>query len=93
MNNLPPTAPIPKLAKSREFVMKSQQALVDTYSWECCLNCDNWTNTSQHEVPDETKYSGVRVEQTGPKCMKYDMLPPPHVILIACVEYEPAIPF
>ena len=91
-NPPPPTAPIAK-TRTREFVMKSQKALIDTYSWECCVNCDHYTASSQREVPDETKYSGVRVEQTGPKCMKYDVLPPPEVILIGCESYEPMIPF
>jgi hypothetical protein len=44
-------------------------------------------------VPDETKYSGVRLEQTGPKCMKFDILPPPEVILTGCEHHEDMIPF
>lgn len=95
MNRLPPTAPIPKppQAKSREFVMKSQKAMLDTYSWECCLNCEHWSEAKIVQVVDETKYSGYRDEDLGPHCMKYDMRPPTEVIVIGCAEYEPAIPF
>jgi len=92
---LPPTAPIVRnpQSKSREFTMKSQQAMVDTYSWECCLNCDHWTKNRVERVKDETKYSGWREENRGPICMKYEMLPPPEVQLIGCETYEPSIPF
>ena len=92
-NNLPPTAPIPKLAKSREFVMKSQQALVDTYSWECCINCEHWTETHVVKVADPTKYSGFAEHDEGARCKKFEVRPPTKVILIGCAEYEPAIPF
>lgn len=93
MNKLPPTAPIPKQAKSREFVEKSQQAMVDTYSWECCLNCDHWTEHKIVQVVDPTKYSGVRDDDLGPHCTKFDMRPPTKVIVIGCADYDPAIPF
>lgn len=41
--NPPPTAPIKApIGKSQEFKVKSQESMVSTYSWECCINCDNW---------------------------------------------------
>lgn len=89
----PPTAPIARGPKPREFVMKSQKAMIDTYSWECCLNCEHWTNSHVERVRDDTKYSGWRDDQMGPRCMQYKVLPPPEVILIGCETYEPAIPF
>ena len=89
---IPPTAPIAK-TKTREFVMKSQQALIDTYSWECCLNCEHWSEAKVVQIKDETKYSGFREEDLGPHCMKFDMRPPTKVILIGCEDYEPSIPF
>lgn len=89
-----PTAPIPvERKKNREFVIKSQKALIETYSWECCLNCEEWAKTSSKRIEDPTKYSGWREEQTGPKCKKYDMLPPPEVIVNGCEEWVPVIPF
>lgn len=95
MNKLPPTAPIQKapLAKSREFVMKSQTAMIDTWSWECCLNCDHWTENHVVKVPDATKYSGFSEVDEGPRCTHYGIRPPTKVILIGCETYEPAIPF
>jgi len=95
VNKLPPTAPIPRVpqARSREFVMKSQKALIDTYSWECCANCEHWTEDHVTMVPDPTKYSGHRDEHLGPQCTKYGMRPPTDVILIGCQDYEPSIPF
>lgn len=90
---IPPTAPIPRQGKSREFVMKSQQALVDTYSWECCINCEHWTDKHVERIKDETKYSGFRDEDMGPRCTKYALLPPPKVITVGCESYEPSIPF
>lgn len=88
----PPTAPI-AFTKSRDFVMKSQKALIDTYSWECCVNCEHWTEAHVIQVKDETKYSGWREEDLGPRCMKYEIRPPTKVILIGCEEYVPSIPF
>lgn len=93
-NNPPPTAPIPKQpGKSNEFVIKSQTALVDTYAWQCCLNCEHWTEKHVVKVADETKYSGFREVDEGPRCMKYQMRPPTKIITVGCVEYEPGIPF
>lgn len=95
MNKLPPTAPIVRApqARLREFVMKSQKALIDTYSWECCFNCEHWTEDIVVQVDDPTKYSGRRDEHLGPQCTKYNSRPPTKVILIGCEEYEPSIPF
>lgn len=90
----PPTAPIAK-TKTREFVMKSQSALIDTYSWECCLNCEHWSEDKIVQIPDETKYSGHRDHSLGPGCSKFGehIRPPTKVILIGCESYEPSIPF
>ena len=97
MNPLPPgipTAPIRlDISKRPEHIRKSQQALIDTYNWECCLNCEHFTKTSQKSIPDETSYSGQKVVQTGPLCMKYGMLPPLEVIVIGCVDFNAGIPF
>jgi hypothetical protein len=95
MNKLPPTAPIQRApqAKSREFVMKSQKAMIDTWSWECCLNCDHWKEVNKVQVADVTKYSGFTEVDQGPMCTKYMMRPPTENIVIGCSEYEPAIPF
>lgn len=90
---IPPTAPIKVQGRSRDFVMKSQKALVDTYSWECCLNCSYWAETRSQQIPDATKYSGFRTEELGPGCLKYSVLPPPSVVVIGCEEYEPGVPF
>jgi hypothetical protein len=87
-----PTAPIAR-TKTREFVMKSQNAMIDTYSWECCANCDHWTEDVVVQVDDPTKYSGRRDEHLGPQCTKYGVRPPTKVILIGCEEYNPSIPF
>jgi hypothetical protein len=92
INPLPP-AKHNVLESRKVFTIRSQTAMINNFTWQCCLNCDNWTKTSQKEVPDETKYSGVRLEQTGPKCMKFDILPPPEVILTGCEHHEDMIPF
>ena len=89
---VPPTNPIAR-TKTRDFVMKSQQAMVDTYSWECCVNCEHWTEKHIVNIVDETKYSGFREIDEGSRCMKYEVRPPTKVILIGCEEYVPAIPF
>lgn len=90
---VPPTAPIRKDARSPEFIVKSQSALVDTYSWQCCVNCEHWTDHKIVKVADETKYSGFREDDLGEMCTKYSMRPPAKVITIGCIEYEPMIPF
>jgi hypothetical protein len=94
----PPTAPIAR-TKTRDFVMKSQTALIDTFSWECCLNCEHWGEAHKIQVKDDTKYSGWREEDLGPGCTKFSadslhpIRPPTKVILIGCEFYEPTIPF
>jgi hypothetical protein len=87
-----PTAPIAR-TKTREFVMKSQQAMIDTYSWECCANCDHWAEQHIVKTPDSTKYSGFSEVDEGPRCMKYEARPPTKIILIGCDSYTPDIPF
>jgi len=67
--------------------------MVNNFTWQCCLNCENWTKSSQKEVPDETKYAGYRMEDTGPMCMKFNMLPPPDVIVTGCEHHDDMIPF
>lgn len=91
MNHPPPTAPIQ--AKSRDFIEKSQTAMVYTFSWECCLNCEHWTENHIVKVEDVTKYSGYREHDEGPRCKKFEMRPPTRVIIIGCASYEPGIPF
>lgn len=96
MNNpLPPTAPIKQnpTAKPREFVMKSQQALINTYSWECCLNCERFTDHHIVKVEDQTKHSGFREDDQGEMCTLYMVRPPAKVIIVGCESYEPQIPF
>jgi hypothetical protein len=92
---LPPTAPITKnpQAKPREFVIKSQEALINSYAWECCLNCDHFTEHFVTKVQDETKYSGFREEDQGEMCTKFATKVPLKVAAVGCTEYCPAIPF
>ncbi len=92
MSNPPPTAPIAR-TKTRDFVVKSQTAMVDTFSWECCINCEHWTETHVVRIADETKYSGYREVDEGPRCMKYQVRPPTKIIIVGCADYEPTIPF
>lgn len=92
MNKVPPTAPIHS-TQTVEFRMKSQQALIDTYSWQCCVNCDHWTEKHIVQIADPTKYSGYTEHDEGPRCMLFSMRPPTKVILIGCENYVPAIPF
>jgi hypothetical protein len=51
MNKLPPgvpTAPIRvDLTKRPEHIRKSEQALIDTFNWECCPNCDHWDDGTE----------------------------------------------
>lgn len=89
-----PTRPIMTREElRRENEIRMQKAQINSYSWPCCLNCENWTDSSEKQVADPTKYSGWRMEPTGPKCMKYDILPPPDVICVGCSDYTPDIPF
>lgn len=46
---VPPTAPIPGQdpVKRAEHVRKSQKALVDTFTWECCPNCEHWDSKTE----------------------------------------------
>jgi len=81
------------LESRKQFVIRSEIAMVNNFTWQCCLNCDNWTKSSSKQVSDETKYEGYRLEDTGPKCMKFDVLPPPEVIVTGCEHHEDMIPF
>lgn len=90
--NTPPTVPIVDTQKV-EFRMKSQQAMVDTFAWQCCLNCEHWAEQNLVKIEDKTKYSGfVEVDQ-GPLCRKYMQRPPTKFIIIGCPEYTDCIPF
>lgn len=90
----PPTAPISNEAQV-QFRMKSQQAMIDTFSWQCCLNCEHWREHHVVKIRDETKYSGFREEDQGPGCGFYGehIRPPTKIILIGCENYRDAIPF
>lgn len=44
-------------------------------------------------VEDKTRFSGFREEKMGPWCTKWNMLPPPDVLVVGCEDYENAIPF
>lgn len=92
MTQIPPTAPI-KAERPNEFTIKSQKALIETYAWQCCLNCEEYSKKHIEKVLDETKYSGWRDEDMGPRCMKYEQLPPPEVLVNGCEEWIPVIPF
>lgn len=92
--NPPVTAPIPRgQLRTREFIEKSQAAMVESIAWECCLNCEHWTEKHIVQVPDETRYSGYREEDQGPRCIKWGIRPPTKTIIIGCADYEPGIPF
>lgn len=92
--NPPPTNPIKvPPGRSVEFIMKSQQALIDSYAWNCCLNCEHWTESHKVQVPDNTKYSGWSQIDEGPRCMKYGVRPPTKIITVGCQDYVPGIPF
>ena len=81
------------LESKKEFAIRSEIAMVNNFTWQCCLNCDHWTKTSRARVLDETRYEGYRLEETGPMCMKYNVLPPPDVIVTGCRDHEDMIPF
>jgi hypothetical protein len=58
-NPLPPTAPLVYKAGTTleerermrsEQMRKSQKALVDTFTWECCYNCEHWNNREGFEI-------------------------------------------
>lgn len=91
---VPPTAPITHEAQV-QFRIKSQQAMIDTFSWQCCLNCEHWSETNVVKIPDETKYSKFREEDRGPGCKFYGehVRPPTKIILIGCENYKDCIPF
>jgi hypothetical protein len=89
----PPPAKRNVLENRKMFTIRSQVAMINSYSWQCCLNCDYWAKSSSKQVLDETKYAGYRMEDTGPKCMKFDILPPPEVIVVGCEHHEDSIPF
>lgn len=93
MPNPPPTAPIQTKERSTEFIMKSEQALVDTYAWQCCVNCDHWSEDHIVLIEDATKYSNYREQHNGPICMLYSERPPTKTIIIGCSDYVPSVPF
>lgn len=70
-----------------------QKAAITAQTWRCCLNCINWSKSGRRSVPDETQQCGYRMEDTGPSCMEYKVLPPPEVLVVGCENYEPDIPF
>lgn len=75
----PPTAPKIR-EKSQSFTIKSQTAMVNTYSWECCLNCDHW---------DEVKEGCKQFADDKGEPIKV----PAKVIVVGCEAYNPNIPF
>lgn len=89
---VPPTVPI-KAEHNVAFRLKSQQAMIDTFAWQCCLNCEHWKEENKVKVADQTKFSGFREEDRGPLCTLYDMRPPTKFIIIGCESYQDCIPF
>lgn len=41
-NAPPPTNHRRVFEKHQVFVIKSQKAMIQTFAWSCCLNCDHW---------------------------------------------------
>lgn len=78
----------PELAKLR---IRIQSLAIKHEEWQCCTNCIEFTTTTSKPVQNldgTTDYIA-----TGPKCMKYGVLPPPDVLVVGCEEHDWYIPF
>lgn len=54
-----------------------QERAVKADVWHCCLNCVEWRE----------------VAPNPPKCLRFHVVPPPDVLVVGCVKWEPDIPF
>jgi hypothetical protein len=43
----PPTQHRRVLEKHQVFIIKSQKSMIQTFAWNCCLNCDHWNREKQ----------------------------------------------
>lgn len=69
--------------QARAYAVRMQKSLVDVAFWKTCLNCEHWRNNSVEQD---------KVEK--PMCRKFNILPPPEIIVHSCVdEWLPVIPF
>jgi hypothetical protein len=59
-----------------------QQGLVKTSYWKCCLNCEHWGDNSCE-----------RQEMKIQKCHKFNVVPPPDVLVHACEHWMVIVPF
>ncbi|QDB70841.1 hypothetical protein [Pseudomonas virus PBPA162] len=70
----------PTAAEVTQKDISLRNVLVESGHWKCCLNCCEWG------APDNN-------QTLQPLCRKYNMVPPPKVIVLGCVEHMPDIPF
>lgn len=65
--------------------VKLRKDMVEAHVWKCCLNCMDWRSIDRIEADGTQK----KVEFCG----RYNVAPPPLVIVTGCVDYEQDIPF
>lgn len=75
-----------EIAKER---IRLQLTLIHAQAWQTCLNCIHW---KEKKVIDMREEGSVK-EWTEFNCFLFKALPPPHVIVNGCEEYDYDIPF
>lgn len=68
---------------NEERRIEFQKNIVEQHAWQTCLNCEEWS--------DGTKHGDGNTYPVG--CIKFQAVPPPHVIVYGCKDYQDQIPF
>jgi hypothetical protein len=71
-----------RIAETR---IQFQKELILGIAWQTCLNCEHWTELTVVNVGAQ--------DQTMHRCGLFSAVPPPHIIVNGCRDYEAKIPF
>lgn len=62
-----------------------QKKIVGFDIWHCCLNCNFWARNEQARNQSKT--------DPGPVCLRYNVEPPPEVLVVSCENWISNVPF
>lgn len=83
MNSSPSQKLIAEAEQAAEERARLQDVLVRQNAWQTCLNCSWWM---QRTVVD---FRGGKPEkQVDMICSKFNAIPPPHIIVSGCKDYD-----
>lgn len=73
--------------KAKQVGVEVRAQAVKLGVWPCCLNCEYWIEHSEIHCGDPSK------NKREMRCSRYNMQPPPDVIVVGCNQHIPYIPF